>query len=94
MLGEHLRDFAATVGTEVEAQHHIPFLYGGQRLTVGAHFHDRLQEFVRDTFLVLLLNSLNQVLRGRADTMHQHVVGHLHPLPTLVAVHGIVAAHH
>ena len=30
----------------------------------------------------------------RADAVHQHVVGHFHAFPTLVAVHGVVAAHH
>ena len=94
LLRQHLRDFTAPVGAEVEAQHHVAVLDSGQRLAIGPGLHNGLQKLIRHAVLVLLLHGLNQVLRGRPDAVHQQVVGHLHPFPAAVAVHGVVAAHH
>ena len=55
---------------------------------------DRLDELVRHVGIIGLLHGGDHVRVVLADTLDQRVVGHLHTLPALVTVHGIVTADH
>lgn len=89
LLGEDNGQFLGTVVTVVEEDYNITFLDG----TVEATVHNRLDEFIRNAFVVGLLHSLDHIRSNLAFTVYQQIVGNLHTLPTFVTVHGIETSH-
>src|SRR3989454_167493 len=85
---ERAHDLAHPGGAEVDAEDAVPVLDPW-----GARHDPRLHELVRLARLVGLPHRAHGVGRGLADPVHHRVVGDLGPLPALVAVHRVVAAH-
>ena len=92
MLGEGLRDLAATIRAEVEADHHVVRTDGGQGSTLRIHHNVRLDEFVRLAGRIAAAERIQRIGHGNAAAMHQVLVRLGHSLPSLVAVHGEVPA--
>ena len=88
LLGEYDSDFLRAVVAVVEEDNDVAFLNGSQRFAV-AHMYDRLHELVGNACVVGCLHCLVHILEGCALSVHQAVVGYLHTLPALVAVHHI-----
>lgn len=59
---------------------------------LGAADNDGLEEFVRFSLLVALLHSLDRVITLFALAKNQTLQGQFIPLPSLIAVHGVVPA--
>ena len=89
LLGEDNGQFLGTVVTVVEEDYNITFLDG----TVEATVHNRLDEFIRNAFVVGLLHSLDHIRSDLPFTVYQQIVGNLHTFPTFVTVHGIETSH-
>src|SRR2546426_880148 len=85
---ERAHDLAHPVGAEVDAEHAVPVPNPW-----GARDDPRLHELVGLARLVGLTYGAHRVGRGLADAVHHRVVGDPGPLPALVAVHRVVAAH-
>src|SRR3989441_261958 len=85
---ERAHDLAHPVGAEVDAEHAVPVPNPW-----GARDDPRLHELVGLARLVGLTHGAHRVGRGLADAVHHRVVGDPGPLPALVAVHRVVAAH-
>ena len=83
-------DLPGPVGTEVEEYYTVVIRDG----TLGVTDHG-LHKLVRDAGGIGVLHSGHghRVKMG-ALPIHHSVIGLLHPVPALVAVHGVVPAHH
>ena len=92
LLGEHLGDLAAAVGTEVETDHNIAILDERIRLANGIANNDRLYEFVSNTIIVRLRQRCQRIGSMGACAMYHTIVGYFYTLPALVAVHSVEAA--
>jgi hypothetical protein len=67
LLGEDNGQFLGTVVTVVEEDYNITFLDG----TVEATVHNRLDEFIRNAFVVGLLHSLGHIRSDLSFTVYQ-----------------------
>ena len=85
---DHRRqDFPHPVGAEVEAQQRVAVLHAGIVADGGGD-----DEFVGDLLAVGLIDDRGGVGEARSLAFRHRQVGLLHPVPALVAVHGVVAA--
>ena len=75
-----------------EEDHHVAGTDRPDGFPLGVDTHDRLDELVGHVGVVGLLHGGDHVRRRLADTVHELIVGHLHTLPALVAIHRIVTA--
>ncbi len=82
-------DLTHPVGAEVEAEDAIAALDPRR-----VRDHPRLHEFVGLTRLIRLRDRRERIGDRRADAVDHRVVGELGPVPSLVAVHRVVAPHH
>ena len=89
-LGQRLGDFSASVGAEVEAQHHV----SGADHTVHTLDAERLHKLVCDPLVVVRLDASNGRFMLRVHLPEQGAVGLGHSLPAFVAVHGVVPTVH
>lgn len=67
LLGEDNGQFLGTVVAVVEEDYNITFLDG----TVEATVHNRLDEFIRNAFVVGLLHSLDHIRSDLSFTVYQ-----------------------
>ena len=88
VLCEGDSEFFRTVVPVVEEYHYVAFLYASVYLAV----YDRFDEFVGNPFVVRFLHGLYHVVGFFTDTVYQQVVSDFYPLPTFVAVHGIITS--
>ena len=85
LLREHDGQLLGAVVAVVEEDHHVALLDG----SVHRGVVDGLHELVRHTLVIGLLHGRHHVRGLLAFALHQEVVGLLHAVPALVAVHGI-----
>ena len=90
LLGEHDGELLGSVVAIVEEDYHIPFLDG----SIHSAVVDGLHELVGHALIVTLLHSLHHVGSLLALCTHEQIVGNLHSLPALIAVHGVETAYH
>ena len=81
-------DLTGAVGAVVEEDDAVVVADGA--LAVA---HHRLHELIGDVGGVALCHGVHGIGVVVSLAVHHGVVGHLHPLPALVTVHGVVAAH-
>lgn len=85
-------DLARAVGAEVHEDQRVAVLHRGIGLTGGAD-HGRSDELVVFTALISGLQAGDRILgHGVAFGRGQQVIGQLHAIPAVVAVHRVVAA--
>ena len=89
LLSEHLGKFLSAVVAEIDEDHHVALF----NKTVYTGVMDRLDELVGNAFVIAFLHGFHHVLSLLALSGYDEVVGFLHTLPALVAVHGIETAH-
>ena len=92
LLREHDGQLLGAVVAVVEEDHHVAGTDRPDGFPLGVDTHDRLDELVGHVGVVGLLHGGDHVRRRLADTVHELIVGHLHTLPALVAIHRIVTA--
>ena len=93
LLREDDRQLAGAVVAVVEEDHQIVRADQPHGLALAVDAHDRLDELVGHILVIGVLHGGRHVRHALiADALDQGVVGDLHPLPALVAVHGVVAA--
>ncbi len=92
LLREHYGYLLGAVVTVVEEDHHVVGFDAADNLSVLVDANHGLHELVGHALVVRALHGLRHIGRSVAHAVHQQVVSHLHSLPTLVAVHGIVTA--
>ena len=90
LLCEHDGELLGTVIAVVEEDDHIAFLDGAIHSAVV----DGLHELVGHALIVTFLHSLHHVGSLLALCTHEQIVGNLHSLPALIAVHGVETAYH
>ena len=74
LLREHLRNFAATVGAEVETQHHVALGNGGHGRAVGVGNDNGFNKFVGQTRIITFLNCIqNPFRKGSLYTFPFHL---------------------
>ena len=86
-------DLSGPVRTEIKEDHGIAVLDGGQRLSI-LHHHCRNHELVRHVLLIGSGDGAHTVGSLHALTLRQGLVGQLHAVPAVVAVHSVIASHH
>ena len=88
LLSQYDSQFFSTVVTVVEEDNDITFFDG----SVAVGVYNRLDEFVRYTFIVRFLHSLNHIGSFLTLAVYQQVIGFLHTFPTFVTVHSIITS--
>ena len=86
------RQFLRTVIAEIEEDHDVAFADRAERTVLAVDADDRLDELVGHALVVRLLHGGDRIGRLLALALYEQVVCQLDALPTLVAVHRIVAA--
>ena len=92
LIEDGVRQLASTVRTEVEEDHAVAVADRWWRALAGRHDASRHDEFVGGAATVALLDQGYRVGRCRSGGLHHRPVSTLGPLPSLVAVHRVVAA--
>ena len=87
-LGEHLGEFLGTVVAEVHEDNHVALVDGSVHLGVV----DRLDELIGHVLVIAFLHGFHHVVGLLSLALYEQVVGFLHTVPALVAVHGIETA--
>ena len=85
LLSQHYGQLFRTVVTIVEEDNYITFLNGSVEVTI----YNRLDKFVRHTFVIRFLHSLNHIGSYFTFAVYQQVISHFHTFPTFVAIHCI-----
>ena len=93
LLCEYDGQLLGPVVPVVEEDHHVVRPDHTDRIAVLVDPHDGLHELVGHPFVVRLLHRQRHIGRMFALALDQQVVGHLHTLPTLVAVHRVITAY-
>ena len=88
-VGQRIQDFAGAVGAEVGHQHRVAVF---KSLIVADY--GRNHEFVADFFGIRSFDRLDRVGKTFAVGHNHVVVGFFHPVPALVAVHGVETSGH
>ena len=91
VAAEGAGDLAGTVRTEVEEDDAVVILYSGERLAV-LHHGEGDDELIGLSVVVGSLNAARRGIRGLSVGLGQIVIGQLHALPAVVAVHRVVTA--
>jgi len=92
-LGQYYSELSGSIVAEIEKEHHVAVLNGGQRLALSIRMNNGFYEFIGYSLIVRCLNSLNHVLCFHSFALYQQIVGFFDALPAFVPVHGIVTAH-
>ena len=87
LLCEHYSEFLGSVVAVVEEDDYVALLDGAVIVAV----HDGEDKLVGHALSVRLLNGLHHVAGLLALAIYEQVIGYLHALPALVAVHSVVA---
>ena len=89
-LRQSLRDFATSVGAEVEADYHVALLDIAHRSTWRIRQDDWVDEFVRHTRCIAIFNRFQNVSWRISFAVYHRFVGQSHALPAIIAVHRVV----
>ncbi len=92
LLRQHNGKLLRAVVAVVEEDYHVVGPDRAHGLAVGVDPHDGLDELVGHVGVIGFLYGGGHVGSMLADAVDQGVVGDLHALPTLVAVHGVIPA--
>ena len=89
LLSQHYCQLFCTVVTIVEEDNYITFFNSSIEVTI----YNRLDEFIRYTFVIRLLHSLNHISGNFTFTVYQQIISYLHTFPTFITVHCIETAY-
>ena len=91
LLCEHYCKLLSAVVTVVEEDYNVIRFDSTDCITLSVNIHDGQHELISNTIVIRRLHSGNHVGALLAHAINKLVVSHLHTLPALIAVHGVVA---
>ena len=86
LLSQHNGQLFGTVVTIVEEDYHVTFF----DCSVDIGIYNRLDKFVRHTFIVRFLHCLNHIGCLLSFTVHQQIVCFFYTFPTFVTIHCVI----
>src|SRR5438270_12170423 len=92
LVDDRMTQLPRAVRPEVEEDHAVAVGDGRSGITVRWHDPGRLEEVVVDSPGIALRNEGDGVGRRRSLGLDDRAIGAFRPIPTLVAVHRVVAA--